>query len=151
MILIKWNIVLLVLLSLFLVCCNQRESTSREEKARYGKSCYSFIQKQDTINLLISLNEGKVEGVLEFRFYEKDQSTGAIEGEMRGDTLFAVYQFMSEGILSLREVAFLQKDTAFLMGIGEVTNAGNKEVFKNRKDISFPAALVLQQVPCDDF
>jgi hypothetical protein len=140
----RWNFALWVLVGLFVVSCNQRE-----RKASLDKSCYSFIQKQDTINLSFSVNESKVEGALEFRFYEKDKSIGTIEGEIKGDTIFATYQFMSEGTLSFREVAFLKKDTVLVMGIGEVTQVENKEVFKNRENISFPAALVFQQAPCD--
>jgi hypothetical protein len=148
---VRWNFALWVLFGLFVVCCNQREATTREGKASLDTLCYTFIQKQDTIKLSFSVNESKIEGALQFRFYEKDKTTGSIEGEMKGDTIFATYQFMSEGTLSVREVAFLKTDTALIMGIGEVTSVEDKEVFKNHENISFPAGLIFRQVPCDHF
>jgi hypothetical protein len=82
-------------------------------------------------------------------FYEKDKSMGTVEWEMRGDTLFAEYRFFSEGTFSIRELAFLKKDSAFLMGTGEILNEGNRDVFKKPHAISFSNGVALNRVGCD--
>lgn len=67
---------------------------------------------------------------------------------MKGDTLFANYTFASEGVLSYREVAFLKKEDSFLMGSGAIMTAGNREVFKSRREIEFSDRVILRNADC---
>ncbi len=36
-------------------------------------------------------------GNLAYNYYQKDKSAGSLQGQMKGDYLFAKYKFMSEG------------------------------------------------------
>jgi hypothetical protein len=145
-VLCRWNVLLCLLLSFGVVCCNDnRKATSGGEIVTIDKSCYSFISDRDTIRLIVTVRDNSVEGSLDFNFYEKDKSTGTIAGEMTGDTLFANYQFSSEGVSSSRDVAFLRDGNSFIMGTGEVQSSGGKEVFKDRKTIQFDSGVVLKE------
>ena len=42
-------------------------------------------------------------------FYDKDKSTGTLEGELKGDTMYEDEALSSEEIWSVREVVFLKK------------------------------------------
>lgn len=141
----RWNLFLVLLLSLGFLACNKNESTSGGEIDTVDKSCYSFVRDRDTIKLIVTVQENRVEGTLDFNFYEKDKSTGTILGEMEGDTLFADYHFSSEGLSSSRDVAFLREGKSFVMGTGEVQSSGTKEVFKDRKTIRFDSGVVLKE------
>jgi hypothetical protein len=133
------------------IACKQREKASDASamSADSTSACYRWIQDRDTIQLSVKFNNGRVEGTLDFLFYEKDKSRGTIQGNMKGDTLFADYLFNSEGMTSQREVAFLRTKNSFLMGYGETTSHQNKELFKDPRHIIFDPNVELHKLPCD--
>ncbi|MEX2592226.1 MAG: hypothetical protein WD426_05595 [Anditalea sp.] len=113
---------ILVLLAILLGCSNSsdngKEQSNKEldlvqknrgeELDRETSSCYLYATDRDTV--FLELNppvNGKVTGELNYLFYERDGNVGHIEGEIQGDTLLANYTFVSEGMTSVREVAFL--------------------------------------------
>lgn len=65
---------------------------------------------KDSIFLQLHIDNNIVNGDLEYKRFEKDRNKGTIKGMFRGDTLFADYTFMSEGVMSVREVMFLKKE-----------------------------------------
>jgi hypothetical protein len=80
--------------------------------------------------------------------YEKDSNKGKLEGKLYGDTLVADYKFMSEGIESVRQVAFLIKDSVAIEGYGDIEQKDGKTVFKNLKSLDFTHGLPLAKVDC---
>ena len=112
--------------------------------------CYSGSIKKDTIlmNLTIKGNE-VTNGKLSYKFYEKDKNQGTLVGELKGDTLFADYTFMSEGVSSVREVAFLKKGDSYIEGFGDVVDDNKGKVtFKDKKQLKFDGNVVLSKVDC---
>lgn len=105
--------------------------------AQPAPSCYQYINNKDTVLLSISGEAVTVTGILSYNYYEKDKSSGDLQGNMYGDTLIADYTFQSEGTTSVREVAFLKKDSSFVEGYGDVEEKDGKMVFKNRSTIQF--------------
>lgn len=130
--------------------CNKRDQTQAEQinEPEADSTCYLFVQARDSIKLSLLQQNGKIKGRLHFMFYEKDKSHGTIEGEMKGDTLFANYSFTSEGMLSYREVAFLKRDDSFILGSGEIENSGNTDVFKDHAAIEFSDGVILKNTDC---
>lgn len=150
MTLISKSILQLCLIPLLVIGCNDRnkESSTKNVIPESEAECYRYVEQRDTVSLSLQRNEDQVSGRLAFRFYEKDKSSGTVEGEMKGDTLFASYHFWSEGMESFREIAFLKKENSFVMGYGEILNSGNRDVFRNKNDIQFDAGVVLKKVRC---
>ena len=105
--------------------------------AQPAPSCYQYVNDRDTVLLSISGEAITVTGLLSYNYYQKDKSSGGIQGNMFGDTLIADYTFQSEGATSIREVAFLKKDSSFAEGYGDVEEKDGKMVFKNRNTIQF--------------
>ncbi len=89
-------------------------------------------------------------GRLSYKFHEKDNNTGDLEGQLHGDTLLADYKFMSEGIQSTRQVIFLIKDNTAIEGYGNLEERSGKMVFKNQEEIIFGKGLILKKVPCGE-
>ena len=112
--------------------------------------CYTYINNNDTVWMHINPAGERVEGDLAYKFYEKDQNLGTLEGEMRGDTLFANYRFMSEGITSEREVTFLKRGDTFVEGYGDVEEKDGRMVLKNHTSLNFNSNTILQKVACDE-
>lgn len=112
------------------------------------KECYQFIQGKDTIQASFLLQSQSVSGDLMYHFFEKDKNNGTIVGTIKGDTLVADYTFMSEGKESVREVAFLRKDSLLVEGFGESVAKDGKMIFKDRKALKFTSNMVLKAIPC---
>ena len=91
---------------------------------------------------------GAVTGSLSYKFYEKDSNKGEIDGKLNGDTLIADYKFMSEGILSTRQVIFLIKDSTATEGYAAMEEKNGKMVFKNINTVDFTKGIVLRKTTC---
>ncbi|MGC1242714.1 MAG: hypothetical protein WA874_14080 [Chryseosolibacter sp.] len=149
----KYRFLIALAVSSLTGCSPPQKGEGENDTAISGfenRECYRFVQNQDTIRLSVRSSEGRISGRLSFTFYEKDQTHGTIDGMMKGDTLLATYAFTSEGLMSYREVAFLKRTDAFVMGTGEILNSGNRDVFKSPQTIEFDHQVVLRHVDCDD-
>ncbi len=100
-------------------------------------NCYMAVSGSDTILIQIVVENNTAVGQLHYRFFEKDKSGGTIFGVMRGDTLVADYKFMSEGMESEREVAFLKSGDEFIEGYGELVDKEGRKVFKKLSLLKF--------------
>lgn len=111
------------------------------------RRCYRFAATGDTARLAIEEHHGKVSGRLSYDYAGKDSNDGHVEGHMRGDTLFADYEFQSEGTTSVREVVFLRRGDAWVEGYGPGEEVNGKFVL--RKDsLDFNNELLLEPIDC---
>jgi hypothetical protein len=97
----------------------------------------------------ITEDNGVVSGTLVYNFFEKDKNTGTIKGEMKGDVLVAEYTFMSEGMESVRAVAFKKIGKNFMEGYGESEEMNGKDVFKSTDALSFSNSVMLSPYDCE--
>ncbi|MNY65786.1 hypothetical protein D3C86_2031100 [compost metagenome] len=67
---------------------------------------------------------------------------------MKGDTLVGDYTFISEGVSSVREVVFLQKDGTLIEGYGDVVSTNDRVTFKDKSKLKFDAKNTLTKVDC---
>lgn len=110
--------------------------------------CYLGVPGKDSVFLQLHIGNNKVTGNLEYKRFEKDRNKGTIRGMFRGDTLVADYTFMSEGVMSVREVMFLKKGDVLMEGFGDVEEKNRKMVFKNTGDVNFDEFMLLRQNDC---
>lgn len=114
-----------------------------------GDQCYTSRLNGNIVALSFNVNSHQeVNGKLSYNITGKDKNEGTIIGNMKGDTLIADYTFVSEGVSSIREVVFLQKDGALIEGYGEVVDANNKVTFKDKKKLKFDAKNTLTKSDC---
>ena len=145
----------ILLICVFISCKKEiKEKHLVPEKAfieePVSKGCYRSVINKDTIlmNLTLKGNE-LVSGNLDYNFFEKDENKGLLVGELKGDTLFADYTFMSEGVLSMREVVFLKQGNNYVEGFGDVVDDNKGKVtFKDKKQLKFDGKVVLLKVDC---
>ncbi|MBZ4188410.1 hypothetical protein [Niabella beijingensis] len=115
-----------------------------------ASACYTGQSGKDSFFLKTEIFPNVVTGTLSYNFFEKDKNQGAIEGVLKGDTLLADYTFMSEGKKSVRQVAFLLRDSTATEGYGEVEEKEGKMVFKDPAALSFAKGIRLQKTPCGE-
>lgn len=109
---------------------------------------YRSIFNRDTVTLHLEVNNNKVTGNMVYNLFEKDKNSGVIAGQMKGDTLLAEYTFMSEGLNSVREVAFLKKENNLIEGFGEMVEKDGKLVFNNTSALNFENKIILVKEDC---
>jgi hypothetical protein len=113
-------------------------------------ACYAMITGKDKVLLHITITENKVTGDLMYSFFEKDKNTGTINGEMKGDTLFADYKFMSEGKESYRQVVFLKNGSEYREGYGKVNLTTGQPDFTDKAAIKFEGNVILKKTNCNE-
>ena len=149
----KYTIPLLTIFTMSLFSCtntSQKKTPGNTGIATKTAYCYSYVNNKDSVTMNIDINDNTVTGELEYRLYEKDSNTGTIQGIIKGDTLFAEYSFISEGISSVREVAFLKKGNNWVEGFGDVEENNGKMIFKDISALQFNSNIVLAEVPCKE-
>jgi hypothetical protein len=148
----------LLVVALAISCDDSRQQTvpGLPENPRYKDQdvslshtiCYSTADK-DNVVLKMNISDSAVTGTLVYNLYEKDKNLGTCEGKLYGDTLIANYHFMSEGIKSVREVAFLIKDSIAIEGFGDVEEKNGAMIFKDPKSLNFKNGLLLKKIDCE--
>lgn len=151
------TILLLAYVFLWVSACSPPERSTHEEQtvdvsgqdARPVPSCYLFTTDRDTVYLVLDPPKaGKITGELSYDFYERDGNIGFIEGEVQGDTLIADYTFLSEGMVSVREVGFLFGEDEVIEGYGDVDEVDGRLVFWHKDSLDFSNGLIMSKVPC---
>ena len=155
----KNQIIYLTFLTLLFAACNNPSTkdvltkpeniiTEPEKKINEPATCYAYDKNNDHIRMRITIIDNVVSGDLVYEYFEKDKNLGKINGVINGDTLFAEYSFMSEGVLSIREVLFLKSGNEWIEGYGEVSEQSGKIVFADRKKLTFSSKMPLIKTDC---
>jgi hypothetical protein len=110
--------------------------------------CYEMILKQDTATLRIDLKDSTITGELAYHFKEKDRNNGTLKGVLRDRYIYADYTFASEGTTSVREVVFRIEGQTLVPGFGDITEAGNKIVFRDKAAIQYGTEHPFVKVSC---
>tara|TARA_R100000789_G_C2957231_1_gene136879 strand:- start:89 stop:568 length:480 start_codon:yes stop_codon:yes gene_type:complete len=110
--------------------------------------CYTYLENKDTIYMALRIKDDSiVEGDLTYSLLEKDQNKGTIRGRISNDSLFASYQYTSEGKDSEREVFFLKSSDGFVEGFTETEESNGKTSFRN-KDLKLNDSYTLKRTDC---
>ncbi len=137
------RVVPILVMGLYVAC-----SGSRNEESKATISCYSYATPEDSIVLRLNHRGDEVAGELTYYLREKDANRGTLVGTLKDDTLFAEYTFQSEGVTSVREVAFIRRGEALVEAFGEVEERDGKFVFIDRSLITPNENVVLRHVDC---
>ena len=154
----------LLICYVIVLACNSDSTTSRSddstsntaldaEKADTAApivtpSCYALQTSNNIVWLKLNMVRPAVSGQLTYNIMGKDKNDGIITGSMRGDTLFAYYNFKSEGKQSVRQVVFLRRGSAFVEGYGDQEQKGDSMMFSKRDSLNFNGTMILKEVPC---
>ncbi|MEP7322733.1 MAG: hypothetical protein ABI761_12475 [Saprospiraceae bacterium] len=147
--------IILLIIASFFTSCNLKEKNNKvvnappaEEKQQSSISCYEYATSNDTIALRIMNDNGTITGALVYKLKEKDKNEGTLQGRMMNNILIADYNFMSEGLLSTRQIAFKLENKTFVEGYGEIVNRNDKTFFKNVDSLNFNTSMKLVEMPC---
>jgi len=145
---VKYQI--LFIISIMLIGCTRKNADIPETSTAIVNEmmCYAYTENKDTIQLSITTSDDRVTGRLTYNLFEKDKNTGKLVGSMQGDTLFADYTFMSEGVESTREVAFVKDEKGFVEAFGAVEEKNKKIEFTDHSSLQLNDQIILRPIPC---
>ena len=108
-----------------------------------SRGCYVANLSKDVYTLNIQSQIGdEVSGILVFKNFEKDSSSGPFVGTLKDGILLADYTFQSEGMTSKMKVIFKKQGNAFLRGYGEMNASGDN--FADLNKITFDTSYIFQ-------
>ena len=110
--------------------------------------CYMHVMERDTLVAHLQQDEHIITGRLTFDNYQKDGSTGKVQGKLENGVLKLVYSFQSEGMNSVMERYFKAGDGYLIPGEGEMENKGDTSYFKNPSTIHFQENRKLLKTDC---
>ncbi len=126
----------------------QADDQPQTTEVQETSACYASVTGADSVSLRLVNTNGDITGELTYNNQEKDDNRGTIMGQMHGDTLLADYTFISEGVESVRQVAFLKKGEGFVEGYGDAEERNGKMFFTNTAALDFDSNSVFEKVPC---
>jgi hypothetical protein len=140
------QILIVVLFGVLMQSCNDDKKNSFNNEPN---ACYRYASLTDTISLKLIYVGESITGTLVYKLHEKDKNMGTILGFMRGDVLVADYTFMSEGVQSVREVAFKKDGNYFVEGYGEMKEINNRMIFNNTDSLRYNEKFKLSEIKCE--
>ena len=146
----KSKILLSIALLTLIVSCKKETAatpTAVIEKPNPSQdACYEYAQKGDKIELQLHYiaNSDSVNGTLNIAYAEKDRNSGIIHGKVTDSILIANYVFQSEGLKSIRQVAFKFQNGKLVEGFGEMNADGTS--FLDANHLTFSSAMPLARI-----
>ncbi|MCE7065690.1 hypothetical protein [Dyadobacter sp. CY326] len=130
---------------------NDADTTKTEQSSvvESQPACFAYEAKGDSAFLKINIADSLVTGDLTYALAEKDKNIGKIDGRIVGDTLLVDYTFMSEGVESTRQAAFLRKGNDWVEGFGPVADKKGTMSFTDRAKLNFENGLLFKAVDCN--
>lgn len=146
-----------MLMGLLAISCTQNKSSNKDSAVEKdagiaiaeGKSCYLSVVSKDSAKLEIDRQGKNFKGFLYYKRFESDSSLGEIVGTISGDTLKGTFNFLSEGIISEREVYFLYKDGKLAEGFGNIVQVSENAVkFENPAELEYDSKFAFNLTDC---
>lgn len=154
----KSKIVLSIAFVLLLIGCKKETPSETPEKTvpiaeevvpeKPKSECYEVNKSGNIISLNINYDTDKVTGTLSYALQEKDKNTGTFEGQIKDSIIIADYTFQSEGVESVRQIAFKLKGNQAIEGYGEMNNEGTR--FKDATKLNFDGKMPMDKVECSE-
>ncbi|MBP6911806.1 MAG: hypothetical protein KBB88_01220 [Candidatus Pacebacteria bacterium] len=117
--------------------------------------CYAFQSNKDIYTLEIR-HEHTVEdrtdisGVLSYSNFQKDSSSGSFNGTYSNEVVVGNYSFESEGMHSVRQIAFKKVGDAFIPGYGPSSSIHGVDTFTDTKNIQYePEQVFVKTTICN--
>lgn len=120
-----------------------------EETDELQLGCYEYNADGNVVKMKITNIEGNnVEGNLSYALAEKDKNTGTFKGTLNDDKVIGKYRFMSEGVESVRDIAFKVEKDQLVEGFGDLDETGT--TFTDTNSIRYNSTTPWQKTVCED-
>lgn len=111
------------------------------------EGCYMQVLSRDTFAASFQQQGNSITGKLSFDNFEKDGSTGTVNGLIENEIVKLLYSFASEGTNSVMEVYFKYDNGKLLRGTGDMDTKGDTAYFKDPSTIKYDGSA-FQKLSC---
>jgi hypothetical protein len=111
--------------------------------------CYMRVLDRDTLVATLTEKGDSIYGKLSFDNYQKDGSSGTVNGLVEGDIIKLIYSFRSEGMKSVMEVYFKKDSSGIIRGVGEMNAKGDTAYYTKPATIEYPLKEKWNKMPCE--
>jgi hypothetical protein len=144
-------------------CTNNEQQTTREDSLTRNDTlprdtvvvidtvlsgCYSMMVNRDTASLQMQVKGTQVTGSINYDLDGKDRNDGTFEGEIMNDRLTGWYLFRSEGLMSVRQIAFRIGNGYLWPANGELIVRNDSTFFKDINQLRFDSTRPFVKVRC---
>ena len=155
----KTSAIIIFAFLLFFACKPKEESNASMEVMQIEQDttirvnpllelgCYGYKADGNEIKMSIKELDAEVKADLTYALKEKDKNEGTFVGTFVDNKLIGTYTFMSEGMESTREIAFMVTDNKLFEGFGDLDDSGTK--FKDRNNITYSTSMPLSKPGCE--
>jgi len=127
---------------------DQKPNPDSTTNGTLGSGCYMRVLQRDSLTANLKRNADRVSGNLRFDNFEKDGSSGTVNGVIKDNIIKLIYTFQSEGMTSVMEVYFKTDGDNLIRGIGEMETKNDTVSFKNPDAVQYPANEKWAKVAC---
>ena len=127
---------------------SSRDNSIRPMPDTLLSGCYSLIARRDTASFQVQVKDSSASGSLSYNLFEKDRNDGTFEGEIANDVLIGWYLFRSEGVMSVRQVAWQVHTNSLWPAIGEVMVRNDSTFFKDPSKLQFDSSRAFVKTKC---
>lgn len=124
-------------------------TVTEEKKSMQPKTeCYTYDANGNLIELQLHYDTDSISGTLNYALADKDSNIGTFKGKLVNNVLIAEYTFQSEGMESVRQVAFQLIGDKLIEGYGDMIEEGTH--FKDVTQLKFTSNMPLSKVICSE-
>ena len=85
------------------------QTASSEHHVKTSSLCFIRTERRDTTNIEMVIKGNVITGQMNWMPFEKDSRKGTLSGTLKGDTVYATWSFMQEGMKDTLGLQFLTK------------------------------------------
>ena len=105
------------------------------------------VLKRDTFSASLVQQDKAVTGKITFDNFEKDGSSGMVNGYLENGIIKLSYSFQSEGMVSVMQVWFKKEGDLLIRGLGEMNVKNDSSYFTNPMAVRFEGSK-LHSIDC---
>jgi hypothetical protein len=151
-----------IVVALFVLGCNNESATTPADQTKQtnGRNdslstalpdisgCYLRVTGRDSLVASLQQQGQHISGKLSFDNYEKDGSSGTVDGFIKDSIIKLVYSYYSEGMHSVMDVYFKIEENGLIQGAGEMKNKGDTLYFEKPDAVQYTGTTRLNKLPC---
>lgn len=157
------QIILSGIIAFTIIACNNKEANDSSDTILDAQTpvdspvntnppsitgCYLRVTERDTLVAVLRQDGDSVSGKLTFDNYQKDGSSGSVEGVLENGILKLVYRFESEGMKSISQQYFKVTAEGLIQGLGQVEVNDDSAFYSHPADLSYDPKDLLRKTDC---
>lgn len=125
------------------------DTTTQTNTAYPTPNCYLAVQDRDTIRLQLNVKDSLVTGKMQYDNYQVDGNIGTIQAVKRGGRISGHFTFFAEGMWSVREIIFEERNGQLLQASTNSMSYGKDTVrFSSTQNLPFDEDRPFTPVAC---